>query len=111
MYSFIYLGLYKYNQEVYDRIMILFDLLPVSAVLNNKFFCAHGGLSPELNKVTSKLFSLKTLIKLREQERFQRVVCFVILCGLIQLSQRLVNLEQWLRRTKPEVALIILVMN
>lgn len=63
MYVIDDLGLYKYNQEVYDRLMNLFDLLPVSAVLNNKFFCAHGGLSPELNKVRVDRFSSKILIK------------------------------------------------
>lgn len=51
MYFFGHSGLHKYNQEVYDRIMILFDLLPIAGVLNNKFFCTHGGLSPELMKV------------------------------------------------------------
>jgi serine/threonine-protein phosphatase 2B catalytic subunit len=48
MYCNIYLGLSKYNQDIYDRIMGLFDMLPLCCVLNGKFFCVHGGLSPEL---------------------------------------------------------------
>ena len=31
--------------------MGLFDLLPLSCILNGKFFCVHGGLSPELKTV------------------------------------------------------------
>ena len=38
----------KYNQMLYDRVMDTFDKLPVACLLNGKFFCVHGGISPDL---------------------------------------------------------------
>lgn len=39
---------YKYDLTVYYAFMEFFDTLPVSAVIDNKFLCLHGGLSPDL---------------------------------------------------------------
>lgn len=41
----------KYDQDVYSAFMLLFDCLPVAAIINNRFFCIHGGMSPELKSV------------------------------------------------------------
>jgi len=41
----------------------LFDILPLSALIENSMFCLHGGLSP----------SLETLDQVRELDRKQEV--------------------------------------
>lgn len=41
----------KYDQEVYDFVMELFDNLPLSAIVNNKFLCIHGGISTDFQTI------------------------------------------------------------
>jgi diadenosine tetraphosphatase ApaH/serine/threonine PP2A family protein phosphatase len=44
-------GLSKYNQEIYDLLMEMFDHLPLACIVNKKFLCVHGGVSHNLKTV------------------------------------------------------------
>jgi len=55
--------LYKYDDDVYDAIMDSFDTLPISATINKKFFCVHGGLSPDI----------RSLREIQDLNRFREV--------------------------------------
>lgn len=41
----------KYDAEVYDMFMRAFDCLPLAAVVDQTFFCVHGGISPKMANV------------------------------------------------------------
>lgn len=41
----------KYNLDVYNSFLANFKQLPIAAVVQNKAFCCHGGISPDLVKV------------------------------------------------------------
>ncbi|KAF9044331.1 serine/threonine-protein phosphatase 2B catalytic subunit [Panaeolus papilionaceus] len=40
--------LHKYSEQVYEACIRSFCALPLAAVVDNKFFCVHGGISPQL---------------------------------------------------------------
>ena len=42
----------KYSGAVYDAAVNLFHSLPVAAVLDDKYFCVHAGLGPELRTLS-----------------------------------------------------------
>ncbi|GBE84489.1 Metallo-dependent phosphatase-like protein [Sparassis latifolia] len=40
--------MHKYSATIYDACIQSFQSLPVAALIDGKFFCVHGGISPEL---------------------------------------------------------------
>ena len=44
--------LVKYDLEVYDAFMSLFDTFPIAAVFGKVIFLAHGGISESLKKLS-----------------------------------------------------------
>ena len=51
-YGFRIETMVKYDLEVYQAFVDLFDTLPIAAILNNAIFLVHGGLSRKLTKVS-----------------------------------------------------------
>ena len=41
----------KYDLEIYDRLMEVFDCLPLVCIINDRFIAVHGGISPEIKYV------------------------------------------------------------
>jgi diadenosine tetraphosphatase ApaH/serine/threonine PP2A family protein phosphatase len=43
----------KFNSpHVWLYVIEMFDYLPIAAVIENKLFCIHGGLSPLIQKIS-----------------------------------------------------------
>jgi serine/threonine-protein phosphatase 2B catalytic subunit len=41
----------KFDEEVYEMFMDVFDNLPIAAHVSGKYLCVHGGISPDLKKL------------------------------------------------------------
>ena len=53
MYGFYDECLKKYgNNLVWKYLTDLFDYLPLAAIVDNKLFCLHGGLSPDIADIS-----------------------------------------------------------
>lgn len=63
----------KFNAEVYDLMMTVFDMLPLCAIVDHSFFAVHGGISPHLGHVS----------ELQKLNRFQEVPAKGLLCDLL----------------------------
>ena len=51
-YGFLYEVLRKYNDDTFRAFIALFTCLPIAAVINDKYLCVHGGISPYLHKLS-----------------------------------------------------------
>lgn len=65
--------LYKYNESIYNLIMKLFDSLPLAAILNKKFLCVHGGISPSIINIKD----------IENIDRFQEIPSEGPMCDLL----------------------------
>lgn len=72
-FTFKFECLHKYNIKIYEACIASFCCLPLAAVMNNQFFCVHGGLSPELH----------TLEDLRHLDRFREPPNHGLMCDLL----------------------------
>lgn len=64
---------YKCTMAVYDACMKAFDALPMAALVNNQYFCVHGGISPQL----------KTPQDVNSFDRFQEPPKSGLMCDLL----------------------------
>ena len=65
--------LQRYDEEIYNLFMDLFDAMPISALVDGKYFAMHGGISPELSK----------LDQVDKIDRFQEVPLEGLFCDLL----------------------------
>ncbi|KAF9531411.1 serine/threonine-protein phosphatase 2B catalytic subunit [Crepidotus variabilis] len=65
--------LHKYSENVYEACVRSFCALPIAALVDGKFFCVHGGLSPQL----------MTLKDLENLNRHQEPGSHGLLCDLL----------------------------
>ena len=74
--KFLDTGKFKYNMEIYDEIMNSFDTLPISALINEKFLCLHGGLSPDVKTVPRLIFKFVTIDVMVTYDKFSVSLIF-----------------------------------
>ena len=48
---FCFLGKRRYNIKLWKTFTDCFNCLPVAAIVDEKIFCCHGGLSPDLQSM------------------------------------------------------------
>ena len=63
----------RYDLEVYDLFMEIFDAMPISAQIAKKYLAMHGGISPELSR----------LDQIDSIDRFQEIPLDGIFCDLM----------------------------
>ncbi|KNZ76531.1 Serine/threonine-protein phosphatase 2B catalytic subunit [Termitomyces sp. J132] len=65
--------LHKYSERLYEACIQSFCALPVTAMVDGRFFCVHGGISPELIKISD----------IEKINRFQEPGSHGLLCDLL----------------------------
>ena len=65
--------LHKYSSRLYEECVASFNALPLAAIMNEQFFCVHGGLSPQLTDLDS----------VRKLNRFREPPTKGLMCDLL----------------------------
>lgn len=65
--------LHKYSADLYEICITSFNALPLAAIMNEQFFCVHGGLSPQLT----------SLDNIRKLHRFREPPTKGLMCDLL----------------------------
>ena len=68
----------KYSQSLYLEVMKAFDCLPLACLMNSKFLCIHGGLSPNIH----------TIDEIRKIDRFKEPPKTGPMCDLLWADPR-----------------------
>lgn len=64
---------HKYSQNLYEECITSFNALPLAAIMNEQFFCVHGGISPQLTDLDS----------VRKMNRFREPPTKGLMCDLL----------------------------
>ena len=84
VYGFYDESLRKYQSaEVWKICNEIFDLLPLAAVINQKIFCVHGGLSPNALSINDVSFILFYIIQIKNINRKQEIPHDGPMCELL----------------------------
>ncbi len=87
--------LQRFDEEMYALFMDLFDSMPISALVDGKYFGMHGGISPELTK----------LDQVDKINRFQEVPLEGLFCDLLwsdPLSDEIANSKDYIDNEERE---------
>ncbi|KAH8300283.1 hypothetical protein KR044_012464 [Drosophila immigrans] len=74
----------RYNIKLWRTFVDCYNCMPVAAIVENRIFCCHGGLSPDL----------KDLDAIRQLPRPTEVPMFGLLCDLLWSDPEM-NFEGW----------------
>ncbi|KAI5956651.1 CNA1 [Candida margitis] len=64
---------HKYSSKLYEECITSFNALPLAAIMNEQFFCVHGGISPQLTDLDS----------VRKMNRFREPPTKGLMCDLL----------------------------
>jgi serine/threonine-protein phosphatase 2B catalytic subunit len=63
----------RFDSQVYENFMDLFDALPIACVVDDKYLAMHGGISPHLDKLEA----------INDIDRFQEIPLEGLFCDLL----------------------------
>ncbi|KAG8838321.1 3',5'-cyclic-nucleotide phosphodiesterase (PDEase) (3':5'-CNP), partial [Serendipita sp. 411] len=63
----------KYSGRIYDAFLETFRTMPLAAIVDNKFFCVHGGIGPDLHMISD----------IEKINRFVEVPTKGVMCDLL----------------------------